>query len=307
MELFRLEMPDDKNIESKNTYNIDSILPISLANNIKKNEATVLFFACDDSKEKILFFETSFFTSDDVVDTGFIQNHSLNIINIKRNSDRLDTYNNYIKDLDYDSNLYETDLDMINCEDDKDKYYFKAARKIKDKETYECIEVTMSKILYIKISLFATKFLARDMNAHMVFLNKKLDEIEFQKVTGVKLDGSAENKANGLVYSHYTLALGPAKYRMNFISPIMEGKLKHSISSNNYMIYYGEDFTIHDIIRDFRKEILYIIYEYRSGITNQYMGTKVLVMDKSIYTQTNFADLSNIYDTSKPKNIISLY
>ena len=57
---------------------------------------------------------------------------------------------------------------------------------------------------------------------------------------------------------------------------------------------YMDDFVISDMI--FFDEKLYIIYEERSDITNEYKKTIAIILNKDLYDQTNLFDFSKNYE-----------
>jgi hypothetical protein len=62
------------------------------------------------------------------------------------------------------------------------------------------------------------------------------------------------------------------------------------------MQYYDDDFVIRDMIYDRHNDRIFIIYEVRSDITNEYKCTKALILNKEMYDHTNFVDLYKIYE-----------
>jgi hypothetical protein len=139
--------------------------------------------------------------------------------------------------------------------------------------------------------------LVDDIEAESVFISRKLNNIAFQKINYVKLDGSAVNKITNIVHNHYTMGFGPSIFRMTFICPYNEKrKLRNPMIADHYMTFFGEDFLIRDIIFDRHKDRIFIMYEQKSEITNQYKKTYALELDREIYNHTNFVDLNKIYE-----------
>ena len=297
MDLYRLGLPDDEAIIVRDKFIVDTIIPLCLRKATDK-DYTILFYAVQDSTESSLFLQSIVRVTDDL-DEGFLNNHPLNIVNIQKDPKRLAFYNEKIDSM--HGNTYNTDFDMEEDQDNKRYFHANATKAIYVKSTKEpqaaLVDLLITRDNFVRLSLFFTKFLIRDTYAESMFITPKLTNISFEKITHVKLDGSSWNRATGMIYNHYTMGNGPTMYRMTFISPEKKnGKLRNPMIAEHYNTFYGKDFLIRDIIFDSHQDRIFVLYELRSEITNQYKGTKVLVLDKEIYDHTNFVDLYKVYE-----------
>lgn len=297
MDLYRLGLPSDEDVIVRDKFIVDTIIPLCLKKASDK-DYSILFYAVQDSTESSLFLQSIIRVTDDL-DEGFLNNHPLNVTNIQRDSKRLAFYNEKIDSM--KGNTYNTDFDMEEDEDNKRFFHANATKvmylKSTEKPHAALVDLYVTRENFIRISLFFTKFLVRDSYAESMFITPKLNNVSFEKITHVKLDGSSRNKSTGMVYNHYTMGNGPTMYRMTFISPEKkDGKLKNPMIPEHYNTFYGSDFLIRDIIFDYHLDRLLILYELRSDITNQYKGTKILVLDKEVYDHTNFVDLYKVYE-----------
>ncbi|MBR6289175.1 MAG: hypothetical protein IKR19_07570 [Acholeplasmatales bacterium] len=297
MDLYRLGLPDDEAIIVRDKFVVDTIIPLCLRKATDKDYA-LLFYAVQDSTESSLFLQSIVRVTDDL-DEGFLNNHPLNLSNIRRDPKRLAFYNEKIDSM--HGNTYNTDFDMEEYEDNKTYFITHATKAIYVQSTKEpqaaLVDVLIPRTIFIRISLFFTKFLIRDSYAESMFITPKLNNLTFETISHVKLDGSSWNKATGMVYNHYTMGNGPTMYKMTFISPAKkDGKLRNPMIAEHYNTFYGKDFLIRDIIFDYHKDRIFVLYELRSDITNQYKGTKILVLNKEIYDHTNLVDLYKVYE-----------
>ena len=298
MELYRVSLPEEEKIIVKDKFIIDNIIPLCIKK-LTEDQYSILFFAEQESTETSIFLQSIIALMDET-DSGYLNNHPLNVDIIRRDKNRLAFYNEKIDSM--KGNIFNTDFDMVQCEEDNKLYFHANASKpiyIKSNKEPQAalMDLYITRDNFIKISLFLTKFLVKDNSAESVFISKKLKNIKFEKIDHAKLDGSAVNKATHFVYSHYTLNHGPSIYQMTFISPEIEGrKLKNPMIAEHFMTFFGDSFLITDIIFDYHKNRIFIIYEVRSSVTNQYKETKALILNKDVYDHTNFVVLDKIYE-----------
>ena len=113
----------------------------------------------------------------------------------------------------------------------------------------------------------------------------------------VKLDASSSDMNSNIVYSHYTAGRGPNIYKFNYINKKLNMKLFDPWFAVEYSRKFGNDFVILDAI--FNEDILYLLYEERSLITDQFKCTKALVFSKELYEKTSFLNDTFIYRPDK--------
>lgn len=297
MELYRVGLPEEEKIIARDKFIVDNIIPICIKK-LTEDQYSILFFAEQDSTETSIFLQSIIALTDES-DKGFLNNHPLNINSIRRDKNRLEFYNEKINSM--KGNVYNTDFDMDEYEEDR--HYFKAnsSKPIYIQSTKEpqafIMDLLITRDNFIKISLFITKFLNKDTEAESIFISRKLKNIKFDTITQTKLDGSTINKITNIVHSHYTLGHGPTMYKMNFISPYVKGrKLRNPMIADHYLTFFGDDFLISNIIFDYHRDRIFIIYEVRSSVTNQFKETVALILNKDIYSRTNFVNLNKIYE-----------
>jgi hypothetical protein len=68
------------------------------------------------------------------------------------------------------------------------------------------------------------------------------------------------------------------------------------MAPEQYAVFYSEDFIMNDMIYEPERDILYLVVEARSDITNEYKGTKILRLSKEFYERSNFLDPRKIYE-----------
>lgn len=195
-----------------------------------------------------------------------------------------------------DSLHYLCDFDMINSNTNK-LYFEMDAYRLVENKYFSRMNILLNKDLYIKISLFFNKMMQYKEYPEDIFLSKKFNNVEFVTINHLKHDGSGTDNSSNIVLSHYTCGRGPTIFKFNYVSPKKYNKkLRNPIRAELYSLYYEEDFSISDMIYNVQLDILYVIYEIRDRITQEYKSTKVLCFTKEFYERTNFIDLDKIYE-----------
>ena len=302
MELYRVSLPDEEKIIVRDRFIIDTIIPLCIKK-LTNDQYSILFFAEQESTESSIFLQSIIALTNET-DEGFLNNHPLNVDNIRRDPKRLEFYNEKIDSR--TGNVFNTDFDMEEYEKDKHYFYSKGSKPMYIKSSKEpkasVMDLLITRDNFIRISLFFTKFLVKDITAETIFITHKLRNVAFETITHVKLDASCTDTGYGMVHNHYTMGHGPSIYRMNFISPVYpKRKLREPMIVDHYKTFYENDFLIRDIIFDNHQDRIFIIFEVRSDITNQYKETKALILDKAVYDKTNFVKLDNIYEEGEVK------
>ena len=299
MDLYRIGMPNDQDIIVRDRFIVDELYPLCIKK-LNETQYSILFEGKQLSTETTMFFQT--IIGYDVTDEGFLNTHFLNVVNIQRDHERLKFYNERVKTM--KGNVFNTDFDMQ--QDEEHKMYFKTygiktlRMKNSNDDRASLLDIYLTRDNFVRMYLFLSKFLNKDLSAVEVFSNKKLNNIQYMTIKHVQLNGSSENRANGLVYSSYTLGAGPTQYRMTFISPMKpNGVLVNRMLPETFQWLYMEDFVINNIIYDNHKDRIFVLYEYRSSLNNSYKATYLLSLDKEIYDHTNFVDIYKVYEKDK--------
>lgn len=296
MERFKIGLPDEQNVVVKNTFVVDEIIPVCLSV-IDGSSFRLIFRATQNSTEESILLQVALYCSDKR-DTQFINNHPLNILNVKKDFERLKFYNEAVKDL--SNSIYATDFYMTEL-DDKPYFIANGAKALDDIHA-TVLDLLVTRDNFIKINLFFNRLKIYDKGAESVFLSHKLHNMKFSTINRSKLDGSASDIASNLVCSHYTTGNGPETYRFNFLSARLNGrKLRCPMSVDVYNSFYSDHFVIADTIYEPVKDILYAVFEVRSDITDNYKETKILRFNKEFYNRTNLVDISRIYEDLKDK------
>lgn len=295
MELYRLTRPDEKDIIADIVFVADNLIPLSISI-IDTNKFSVLFYGEQFCTTSYIFLK-AIFHADTEEDIAFLITHNLYIENIKKNKDKVDLYNEYMTKA--TGNLFITDFDMVDDEDKPTLFKCEATR-LADSKDKKAIVATlyMNESMFIKINLFINNFNSRNIDSEMIFANKKFNNVEFETIHESKLDCSSPNKPAGIVYSHYTLYVTKhTKYKVNFISKYKpEKKLREPINANDFMDIFYNDFYINDIIYDYHKDRVLLVYFLYSNVTHQYKSTKILILNRDVYTHTNFLEFDKIYE-----------
>lgn len=295
MELYRLTKPDEKDIIANTIFVVDNLIPLSISK-IDDDKFSVLFYGEQYSTASYIFLK-AIFHPDNNEDIAFLINHNLYIENIKKNKDKVNLYNEYMSKS--SGNLFITDFDMIDDEN-KPTYFKCIATRSADSKSNKAItaELYMDQSMFIKINLFINNFNIRNIDSEIIFANKKYNNVSFETIHEAKLDCSSPNKPAGIVYSHYTLSITKStKYKVNFISKYKpEKKLREPINANEFMDIFYNDFYINDIIYDYHKDRVLLVYFLYSNVTHQYKSTKILILNNDVYIHTNFLEFDKIYE-----------
>ena len=289
MERFSVILPDDNKIVKKDKYIVNSIIPIAIRC-IDNNRVVILFFAKQDNDGREILLQSMLKLEDRELD--YFKAHPLNLDNLKNDKTRLAIYVEATQKAS-NKDLYVTDFIMDKHDD---TLYFKAiASQQVDKDKANELEIYFTKENFIKVNLFFRRLSILDFFAEHVFIDNKLKKLNFINIDSIKFDGSATDIMSRIVCNHYTCKSGNDRYKFNYMSAkVIGGKLKHTIQADIYSSMYDNDFTITDMV--LLSDTLYIVFEDRSSITNSYKDTKVLIIDKDLYTETNLVDFDNNYE-----------
>ena len=293
MERFKLELPPEDKIVANSNFIVNTIIPISIRR-LSINIYGILFYTKQDSTEDERFFQLIISASGEF-ETEYVESHPLYIENISKNRDMFIHYKNIVEKMD-NTNCYNTDFDMVVSQDHKMYYSFTGSR-VSNNGNAVIISGLMTRDNFIKINLFMNKFMNYDLCAENVFVDKKLHNIQFLNINHLKLDATTTDFGSKVVCSHYTCGFGPAICKFNFVSPkLTDMKLRNMMLPDVYNRFYGSDFIVKDIIYDFNSDSVFVMYEERSSVTNNYKSTKALIFDKDFYNRTNFIDETKIYE-----------
>ena len=299
MDLYRVGLPEDIDIIVRDKFIVDKINPFCIKK-ISDDQYSMLFYLEQHSTDADLFLQCIFKFDKD--DEGFLNNHPLNIVNIQREQDRLNDYNDKISNM--SGNVFNTDFDMEKDSENPRYFYCKAIKALNLGESNtkaSLMDLYITRDNFIKISLFLVKFLKMDYSAEAIFKSSKINNLEFVNIEHIKLNGSCIDKGNNLVYSNYTLGVGPTTYNLNFISPAIENRDLINPMLYNSFDNYRDSFVINDIIKDIHNNVIYILYEVRAKITNSYKKTIILVLAKDIYDHSNFVEYDKVYEKNESK------
>lgn len=291
MEQFKVTRPDDNLIISKQKFIVNKIVPIAIRI-IDNHRFVILFLAGQDIDDGLILLQTMFSMNER--DEKFIKANPLYMENLKHEPQKLRFYMEATNDATTKS-LFVTDFAMTKM--DKTFYFLATASQMVDKAV-NLLELFIPKDNFIKLNLFFRRLSIYDSLAEGVFVDRKLNNVEFVSLYDINLDASTTDFISRIVCNHYSCKNGNKHYKFNFISPkIPDKSLKKFMGVDKYNDLYLDDFTIADMI--FSDEKLYVIYEERSEINNAYKQTLALILDKNLYDKTNLIDFSKIYDMNE--------
>lgn len=291
MERYNVVAPEEK-ILSKRNFIVDQIIPLAIRivenGDGLANRFVILFLAGQNSTEENILLQIMF--SMDRRDETFIKSQPLYMDNLLGNKSKLQLYVDATKDATNDS-LFMTDFKMTRS--DK-SFYFLGSASQKQGEVINALDLYFTKENFVKLNVFFKRMSIYDRSAEFVFLDKKFKDIEFSTIEEVKLNASTTDLISRIVCSHYTCRNGKQLYKFKYISPKLDDrKSLKSIDVEKFNSLYSEAFVISDMI--YCDDNLYVIYEERSDITNEYKKTLALIFTKEMYDQTNLVDYSRIY------------
>jgi hypothetical protein len=298
MEKCKIIYPEDLKINKEEDFAADTVLPISI-DFVDETKFIILFCIAQDSTETCNYLQV-LCNLDRIEEKVYINSLPLSHMNkpdAPINPQAKELYNNAIADIKNNGNIFNTDLVMHVDENHKAYYRAKAAKPNKDGSA-NILNIMIPRDNYIKISLFFNRLFSTVLNPEAVFVDRKLNNMEFIKVKFLKHDASSTDISSNIVFSHYTCECGPnITYRFNFVSLKIPGKkLRSPLIAEQYDTLYRSHFLINDIIYDPDQDILLAVYEDRSEITDKYKATKILKFTKELYDRTNFIDPTKIYE-----------
>ena len=288
MERFVLSQSQDNMILSRRNYIVNNIIPLAMRI-VSKDRFVILFLAGQDNDDVNVLLQIMFSMNER--DEAYIKSHPLYMDNLLKNPGKLKIYVDATKEA-TSENLYMTDFKMTKS--DKNFYFLTtAAQKVND--MINVLDLYFTQDNFIKINIFLRRLSIYDRSAELAFLDKKLNHIEFSTVEDIILDASSTDFISKIICNHYTCKNGKQSYKFNFISPKIAGrKLKKPMNADKYSSLYMDDFVISDMI--FFDNKLYIIYEDRSSVTNEYKKTIAIILNEKLYSKTNLIDFSNNYE-----------
>ncbi len=288
MERYNVVVPSEDLILSRRNYVVNNIIPLAMRI-INKDRFIILFLAGQDNDEINILLQIMFHMNER--DEAFIKSHPLFMDNLLKNPAKLKLYVDATKDASNDV-LYMTDFTMSKSDRN---FYFLSSASQKSGDMINVLDLYFTKDNFIKINIFLKRLSIYDHSAEFAFLDKKLNNVEFSTAEEISLDASSTDFISRIICNHYTCRNGKQVYKFNFISPKISGrKLLKPMLADKFNNIYMDDFVISDMI--FFDEKLYIIYEERSDITNEYKKTIAIILNKDLYDQTNLFDFSKNYE-----------
>ena len=290
---------DEDKIVARKILAMDSIFPV-IIEKIHDMMYSILFFAIQDSTEDAYYLKVGL-VAENRKDALYIEQNPLYSSKILNDPSNVQRFREFTKDY-RPENTYSSDL--ILHRNDIKKVYFKAeAYKYSDsdKNNLEKVNLLVSKDCFVRISLFFNRLFTLSPGAGSIFATKKYKNVQFVTIDHVKYDCSSTDLGSNIVLSHYTCGRGPSIFRFTIIDKKIEGRtLKDPWNATSYNELYGEDFMVLDFI--YNDKVLYLIFEERSPITDQYKGTKILIFTEEFYKNTSFIDSEFIYKKESANN-----
>jgi hypothetical protein len=296
MDKYYITIPDENLILCRQKYFVNNIIPLAIRI-LDSEKFLVLFLAGQDNDESNILLQVLF--SMNSKDEEFIKSLPLFIDNLVRPEfkQKFDLYVAATKEATTKS-LYMTDFEMKR---DPSSLYFLATAVQNYRGCANVLDLHIPIDNFVIVNLFLNRLSIYDRCAEYAFGDKKLKNVELSTAEDIKLDGSSTDFISRFICNHYTCRNGKQFYKFNFVSAKdPKRKLKKPIHAEKYDKLFINDFTINDMI--FCEEKLYLIYEQRSDITEQFKKTILIVLDKELYDKTNLIDFYNIYEEENNSN-----
>ena len=300
MELAKLGLPKEENIVTRNKFIANNVLPIAFKPTNVENRFLALFVAIQDIDESCIYLQ-SIIAINNKFELDYIMHHELNIANMAKNSKTLEAYQNMIKNM-TNSNIYATDF-IMNDEKDFPLYYHSLAIKAIDQTHASVLDLYFNRDYFIKINLYLNRLanINKFSNNHIheaLFNDPRLNNIEFVQIEKIKHDATARiaTQYGTININHYTMWCGPSVYKMNYLSPIDKDHtsipLSNPLDINLYNAFYDKHVFIDEFI--VYHDQVFVLYEEKSEITDDFKSMKALKLSKELADKTNFIDYNNM-------------
>lgn len=300
MERCKINIPENVGDPFEYNFMVDSILPLFIS---KENDNYCIVFRLDeDCREKKIYINLPLYL-DSKEEAEYLEQSSIYVENIMKSKDKVDNLTELMEGFTPAEILY-CDFNMVKNKDKKSFYNVDAYNATKDKLYIYHLFITRDS--YIKLSIFFNNLKSRISNADLVFLDPKINNIEFINIDHIKLNGSIQfNTTTGFsntIFNYYTCGQGPTEFKFILVSPALENstrKLRNPLPKEFAEIYTRDSFIINDIIYDNSEDNIIVLYYEKSKITGKHSHTYALVMNKDIYNKTNLVDIYKNYEEER--------
>lgn len=253
----------------------------------------------EDCEEKTIFF--SILYKLDKNDEEYIKNLPLYIGNISKSEKSLKMYMDLSRGFSPDETYNMAAIYRI---ENKLPYSYASRPSATEKDKFDLIKIYLNKESFVKINLFMNDLALKMPNAELSFLNPTLNNINYCTPDSITLDGSVDipgmgNNISNLIFNHYTIKIGPKKYRFKFISPKSPDstkKLRNPMRIDFFLDMYKDDPIVDKFFYEPTLDCLFIVLEVISDVTKKYKETIVFKLRKELYDHTNFVDYFKIYE-----------
>lgn len=298
MVLINITMPPEEYIMKKESFVVDSIIPVAIRATGNNTQYLFLFAACEECDERYMYFQI-LVQSENEIDTNFLTKHYLNINNLKSDSRRLKAYTEIMQKLGTD-NLFSTDFN-IKKDENSLYYHSRGVRPIGENKAH-VVDIYFSLKCFVKLKLY----LHRCINVPMIstcheniFRDESYNNISVEKIESIKMDCTKvedNGDISSLYTTHYTINLGiKVLFKFNYMITDDKNKnVKFIMDSNLYNDLYNKDTLINEIFYD--NNFVYLVYREMSIIDGSLKSIKLLKMDKELANKnTNILNPNNIF------------
>lgn len=297
MVLIKMDLSAEECVEKRETFVVDSIVPLAIKPTAIKDQYLMLFATCEECDDKYMYFQI-LLQSENEADKHFFDNHYLNMNNLKSNNFRLEAYMKFMKNLS-NNNLFFTDFSMTKAENSS--YYCSIGTRTIGENKACNIEIYFPVKSFVKLKLYLERFIKMPYigtRHEDVFRDDSYNNIIVENIESIKMDctkAELNGRATSTYTTHYTVNIGiKIIYKFNHTIVAETNKnVKHNMDSKLYDDLYSNDTFVGEIFSD--DKFVYFVYREKS-IDGSLKSIKLLKLDLELANRnTNLFNHDNIF------------
>lgn len=302
MVLAKVNPVQEEYIVAENKFIANNVLLVGIRKTEDRNIFMLLFVAYQDYDNSYIYLQTAVVITDEF-DYDYLNNHQLNLDNIKNNLDTkaVEEYKKLISMMN-DSNIYSCDMSMKKDIEHPSYYLSKCVRVIDDTHV-SIMNVYFPFHNFVRLNVFFWRMQFTDdteNRGEKILLDKALNHVKLYDVEYIRINGTKVEQFNDWTTytTHYTVNCGPTEFRFNFRfgSSLEEFEVRDPLDAKIYDANYKDDpIIIDNFIVD---NILYLLHFKKESIEKDMIKGKYSLLAIPIERaskETNLIDPSFIF------------